>query len=604
MEINATGFRKILKKWDKRSKSSTKELYLARQVDVQPVFNRQVYLLVVHLRLLLTHISLQLISELSDTVAACLLDITDLSSGLMVENPGVNDLIFSHQIALERSSHAGPFHAMESNLRKAVEASDRASIRDIIKYLDNLASQQWGNTNVTRILWKAIIDAPPDLADFIIACPAQPFNFHFVDDVSGRTCLHEAALAVAPRLVDICLQKDVQKDMLDVYGRNAIHYACLAAVNPGSDADRVSATICRRLLEAGVDANKLDLDNYSPLVYAILRGSVDCVQVLLEAGGVSVAPSALSGDLIPLSLASEAGHVDVVLLLLQHGARNVPNTNGEYPIHLAAREGHAEVCRHLVRHEGWDIPDKYNDWTPLFHAARNGHGACIQILLEAGSRVDAVDEFGNTAVYYAAWFGHRSCIGLLMTAFSRLPASRQAASPLLISPLSQDGESMDSDLDLIPSLSLPPPIMPYRVYGHNYLDKSCLIQVTVGHPSSRFGDPSYGPAVRLNPRLTGSQSRDRHPQASPFLKLVMTGTPDASLAPFSLSLPLKESTPVFSFQTARLDQLSLEFSLYPNFGTKTIGRAVAVPSMLQNISNNHALTLPLVDQRLHVIGEV
>lgn len=43
IEINATGFRKILKKWDKRSKSTTKELYLARQVDVQPVFNRQVW---------------------------------------------------------------------------------------------------------------------------------------------------------------------------------------------------------------------------------------------------------------------------------------------------------------------------------------------------------------------------------------------------------------------------------------------------------------------------------------------------------------------------------------------------------------------------------
>lgn len=42
VEINAIGFRKILKKWDKRSKSTTKELYLARQVEVQPVFNRQV----------------------------------------------------------------------------------------------------------------------------------------------------------------------------------------------------------------------------------------------------------------------------------------------------------------------------------------------------------------------------------------------------------------------------------------------------------------------------------------------------------------------------------------------------------------------------------
>jgi SPX domain protein involved in polyphosphate accumulation len=42
IEINAIGFRKILKKFDKHSKSTTKELYLSRQVDIQPVFNRQV----------------------------------------------------------------------------------------------------------------------------------------------------------------------------------------------------------------------------------------------------------------------------------------------------------------------------------------------------------------------------------------------------------------------------------------------------------------------------------------------------------------------------------------------------------------------------------
>jgi CDK inhibitor PHO81 len=47
IELNATGFRKILKKWDKRSKSRTKELYLARQVEVQPCFNREVCLPIV-----------------------------------------------------------------------------------------------------------------------------------------------------------------------------------------------------------------------------------------------------------------------------------------------------------------------------------------------------------------------------------------------------------------------------------------------------------------------------------------------------------------------------------------------------------------------------
>jgi len=42
VEMNGIGVRKILKKYDKRSTSTTKELYLARQVDVQPVFNCEV----------------------------------------------------------------------------------------------------------------------------------------------------------------------------------------------------------------------------------------------------------------------------------------------------------------------------------------------------------------------------------------------------------------------------------------------------------------------------------------------------------------------------------------------------------------------------------
>jgi len=41
--MNGIGVRKILKKYDKRSTSTTKELYLAHQVDVQPVFNCEVH---------------------------------------------------------------------------------------------------------------------------------------------------------------------------------------------------------------------------------------------------------------------------------------------------------------------------------------------------------------------------------------------------------------------------------------------------------------------------------------------------------------------------------------------------------------------------------
>lgn len=42
VEINATGFRKILKKFDRHLKAVTKEVYLSSHVDVQPCFNNDV----------------------------------------------------------------------------------------------------------------------------------------------------------------------------------------------------------------------------------------------------------------------------------------------------------------------------------------------------------------------------------------------------------------------------------------------------------------------------------------------------------------------------------------------------------------------------------
>ncbi|THH13892.1 hypothetical protein EW146_g6378 [Bondarzewia mesenterica] len=578
IEINATGFRKILKKWDKRSKSTTKELYLARQVEVQPVFNRQ------------------LISELSDIVTACLVDITDVSSGLALDGQAVNDLIFNRQMSIEGNTQMGLFRDLESNLRKAVTTGDQEAVKAAVLYSNTLGQQQQAKVHITRILWRSVVDAPPDLADLIMSSTSEPFDFKFVDDINGRTCLHEAAITGAPRLVDLCLENEVQPDKVDAYGRSAFHYA---AMNGHAD-------ICRRLLESKASPYVHDMENYTPIVYATLKGSVDCVRVLLEEGGVSAQPTPSDGDLIPLSLASLAGHMDVVLLLLEHGARSLPNSNGEFPIHFAARKGHADICQLLVRHEGWDVADKYNEWTPLVHAARYGHASCVKVLLEAGSRTNVVDELGNSPIHYAAWYGHQDCVALLLTASTVAARDISMRSPSDKSTGSSALRAMESDIDMIPSLSLPPPMMPHRVYGHNYLDRQCLVQVTIGHTTLPYATPPDQPvpAVRLHSRLMGTGCSETALLSSPLFKLVMTSSPNATSAPHTISLPLLDEVHVLTFQTPLLDQLSLEFSLYPNFGTKTIGRAIALPSLFSKWENNELFTLPILDHRLHVIGEV
>jgi CDK inhibitor PHO81 len=182
-------------------------------------------------------------------------------------------------------------------------------IKSLVEYSNTLGQQHcdWGKGNITRILWRQVVDAPQPTADFILP-NSTAFDYYFVDNIS-RTCLHEAAVAGALHLVNLCLSHDIQPDKVDIYGRSAFHYAAMHG----------HVNVCRRLLQVNVLPYICDMENYSPFVYATLKGSVSCVRVSLEKGGVPAQPSPPDGDLIPLALASLAGHLDVALLLLEHG---------------------------------------------------------------------------------------------------------------------------------------------------------------------------------------------------------------------------------------------------------------------------------------------
>jgi len=151
--------------------------------------------------------------------------------------------------------------------------------------------------------------------------------------------------------------------------------------------------------------------------------------------------------------------------------------------------------------------EKDSQWTPLFFCASEGHSDCVRVLLDAGANVAAQDESGWTAWQYAIYAGHMETAALLKAAASDAietttvsSASSAAAPPAAAAAASattaattvpatavDDDDMPPLDLDGIPSLSLPPPIIPVKIYGHSFLENKVQVQLKLGNPSASSG---------------------------------------------------------------------------------------------------------------------
>jgi CDK inhibitor PHO81 len=491
--------------------------------------------------------------ELSDTASANRIELSNIQEGIPI----------SPVSASVENSH-DEIDDVELDLVKAVSSGQTTLVTETLARIALHPSPE-DRGRLTRVFWHACSEASTDITDMLIE--TQLVNFEYVDDIIERSCLHVAAMNGKRKLLEICTQHGANVEAVDAYGRTALHYATMNGFS-----DCVSF-----LLTKQTDIECRDHDGFSPLLYAIMNGHTPCVEILIQ-HKANIEPRH-EGDHIPLSLACHFGHTDIALLLYNRGAKNLPNAESLYPLHLAARQGHAELCRVLAQNKAdLDTPDKYNTWTPLFWAANDGHGDCVRILIHAGCKVNAKDENGKTALYYAAWEGHMDCVQLLVDAGCEVE-SQEIPSSAPQSPLAEN------ELDMIPSLSLPPPIIPFRIYGHNYLDRKYQIQISLRQPPIRLYD---------NAQISS-------------LRLIISSKPDTGMIPHSVILPLVDDRDVFNFQVDKLDDFLLEFDILATFGSKVLGRGVALPQSFSlvdfKIAEGHR-TIPLLDSHLKTIGEL
>ena len=552
VEVNETAISKILKKWDKTSKSRTKELYLQRAVEIQPCFNRDV------------------LRDLSDRATTARLDLEAWAEGENIQYE-VSKSTIGQRVGTEESD-------VDLQILQAAASSNLGSLREWIVRLQGAPDAK---ERFTRVFLASINDATDDALAVLLQ--SQLVDIHAEDDINERNCMHEAAIYGREFVLNYALSNGVDLAREDVYGRTPLHYACLKG--------RMS--MVQQIVAAAPNTIDLkDHDNFTPLIHSIVRNEIEIVRLLLSQNA-QIDPNS-DADHIPLNLACQHGSMEVAKLLLERNAQLLPDAEGLFPQHLVARSRTSELLLLLKQHgANLDQRDKLYQWTPLFHAASEGQVGCLRTLLENSADPDALDEKGLTAIYYATWEGHLECMNLLWETSSHRQAERNSKARIqgAVVPPQNQMTAMDltpsapvGEIDGIPDLSLPPPIIPLRRYGHNFLDNKTFISINFERTAKaiQFFNEARYPAARIT---------------------ISSKTSD--LIPRNIILPIQEDTRVVSFQVDSLDNFAVDFEIFPTFGSKVIAKSVALPGVFRAVeSSAGTCCLPLFDPRLRAVGEI
>ncbi|CAD5123337.1 DgyrCDS11693 [Dimorphilus gyrociliatus] len=163
--------------------------------------------------------------------------------------------------------------------------------------------------------------------------------------------------------------------------------------------------------------NQMDRENVSLLHWAAINNRRDIVKYLIGKGAIV---DRIGGDLMstPMHWATRQGHLQMVVLLMQHGA-DPSCTDGEgcTCIHLAAQLGHSVILAFFIA-KGLDVdlPDA-NGKTPLMWSSFRIHSMDpIRLLLTFNANPHLTDHNGNTALHYAAMGGNHVVCTLLIKA--------------------------------------------------------------------------------------------------------------------------------------------------------------------------------------------
>lgn len=221
-----------------------------------------------------------------------------------------------------------------------------------------------------------------------------------LSDSSSLTPLHYCVLYNA----DECLQElldspTIKVQILDKNQRLPLHYAAASE----------HLTILQALIDYEYE-NVGDIEGFSPLHYAVLKGSQAAIRIILNSDIAiqclktsRITPihlACLRGDIACLREMFEALECESISNLI-----NLPTKTDQFtPLHLATKTKNGSTCVQLLlqyENVNVDVQDRFQ-CTPIMYAILNGLEAeIIESMINKCKRFDLVDHLQNNILHYA-----------------------------------------------------------------------------------------------------------------------------------------------------------------------------------------------------------
>ncbi|XP_017569153.1 ankyrin repeat and SOCS box protein 15 isoform X2 [Pygocentrus nattereri] len=229
---------------------------------------------------------------------------------------------------------------------------------------------------------------------------------------------------------------------------------------------------------------EVDAKGWYPLHRAAVQQSVQVLEMVLYASyRLSLDEETEDGE-TPLTLAIQAGLVEIVRTLLAHGASpHRTNRKNESPLLLAVRTDEYDIVLALLTRGTQVNQVCLKKWTAMHEAAKVGSTDILKLLLEHGGQVSETDQSGVTPMGIAAEYAQAEVLDILIhngadvnaqapNGDSVLYDAAGSGNPDCVDLLLQNGANPN-----IPNLSSQLPIHRAAYEGH-FLVLKILIPVT------------------------------------------------------------------------------------------------------------------------------